>query len=207
VPDRMLIDHHDFEMMLFGEDARQWHAGMPFDDAVAPRLEGPWRQANGLRFRINYLKPKGYFKVDRSEAEITIGSRTRRVQLQARLAPAYWRSYALYCERDWVDYEIAMENLTGRDLENLRVSTNQEGFNFQGGAGQMLGEVQLAALKSLAKGGRAVLMGKMQLSGFAAAGSNFEQTHLTVDSEGADGSRTRLVDDPQANIVDPLRSR
>jgi hypothetical protein len=120
---------------------------------------------------------------------------------------AYLRTYALYHEGDIVDYEIELENTTGRDLKNLLVFTNQEGFNLRGGMGKPLGNVQLSILKSLAAGGRAVLMGQARLAGFEAAGSNFEQTHLTVDMEGAGTGRTRLVDDPQANIVDPPRSR
>jgi hypothetical protein len=208
VQDRMLIDHHDFNMVLFGQDARDWRGVLPVShEAVAPRLDGPWRQANGLRFRINYLKPEGYFKVNHGEIEVTEGARIQRFQRDVPLPAAYWRTYALYHEGDVVAYEIELDNRTGRDLENLHVFTNQEGFNVRGGMGRLLGHVQLATLRSLAKAGRAVLRGQARLAGFEAAGGNFEQTHLTVDAEDAGAGRTRLVDEPQANIVDPPRSR
>ena len=207
VQDRMLIDNHDFDMIAFGQDARQWRGGLSVThEVVAPRLEGSWRQANGLRFRINYLKPEGYFTAGPAGIEVTEGSRVLRIRRDVRWNPAYWRTYALYHEGDVVDYEIELENLTGRDLENLLVFSNQEGFNYSGGMGRLLGQVQLSTLKSLAAGGRAVLLGQTRLSGFDAAQSNFEQTHLTVDTEDARTGRTRLVDDPQAGVVDPPRS-
>lgn len=203
-PDRMLIDHHDFDIVGAGTDVREWRAELPVThQAVAPRFAGPWRQEHGLRFRINYLKPEGYFTVRSGEVEVTEGSRTQRFQRNVPLAPDYWRTYALYHEGDLVDYEIELVNDTGRDLEGLLVFTNQEGFDYRGRIGSLLGRVQLSTLKSLAAGGRAVILGQARLSGFAAAGSNFEQTHLTVDTESAQAGRARLVDDPQAGIVDP----
>ena len=208
VPDRMLIDHHDFEMVAFGQDAHDWRGALPAThQVVAPVLEGPWRQAHGLRFRINYLKPEGFFTVRSGEIEVTEGSRTQSFRRYVPLGPQYWRTYALYHEGDVVDYEIELKNATGRDLTDLLVFTNQEGFNYRGGMGCLLGHVQLVTLKSLAAGGRVVLRGQARLSGFAAAGSNFEQTHLTVDTESGRNVRTRLVDDPQAGILDPPRSR
>ena len=207
-PDRMLIDHQDFNMILFGQEARQWRGGRPVThEVVAPRLEGPWRQAHGLRFRINYLKPEGTLTLGSHGSEVREGSFPPRFYVDVALTPTYWRTYALDHEGDVVDYEIELENLSGRDLENLLVFTDQEGFNYRGGMGKLLGHVQLSTLKSLAAGGRAVLLGQARLSGFAAAESSFEQTHLTVDTEGSQTGRTRLVDDPQAGIVDPPRSR
>ncbi len=203
--DRMLINHDGFDMILFGQDAR---LEVVTYEAVAPRLEGPWRQAHGLRFRINYLKPEGYLMLGaHGTVDMTRGSRTRRSYMDLALPPAYLRTYALYHEGDVVGYEIELENITGRDLENLLVFTNQEGFNYRGGMGRLLGQVQLSTIKSLAAGGRVVLSGTARMSGFEAAGSIFEQTHLTVDTEGTQARRTRLVDDPQAGIVDPPRSR
>ena len=54
--------------------------------------------------------------------------------------PAEWLASFV----DVVDYEIELENLTGRDLGNLLVFTNQEGSNSLGGMGKLLGQVQLS---------------------------------------------------------------
>jgi hypothetical protein len=175
---------------------------------VAPRFDGPWHQSNGLRFRINYLKPEGYFTIRRNEVEQTEGSHTRRFPRDvATLAPAYLRTYALYYEGDWVDYEIELENLTDRELKNLLVFANQEGFNSCGGEGKQLDYGRLFRLKSLAAGGHTILLGKARIAGNAASGSGLEQTHLAVDADDGETGRMRLVDDPQAGIVDPPASR
>jgi hypothetical protein len=195
-PDRVPIEHHGFEITCVWPElqARQ---------VVAPRFDGPWHQSNGLRFRINYLKPEGYYTIRRNEVQLTEGSRTWRVPSHVTLAADYLRTYAVYYEGDLVDYEIELENLTGRDLKNLVVFSKQEGFNRRGGVGKPLDSGRLYSLKSLAAGGRAVLMGRARIAGNAAAGSGLEQTHLAMDA--ADG--TRLIDDPQAGIVDPPSSR
>jgi hypothetical protein len=91
-------------------------------------------------------------------------------------------------------------------MENLQFFSGQEGLNSSGKAGRALGEPRLVTLDSLGPGEKAMLFGKMTISGSEAAGSNFEQTHLTVYGDHGEAGRELLVDEPQANIVDPPRS-
>ncbi|MBI5241221.1 MAG: hypothetical protein HY926_12180 [Elusimicrobia bacterium] len=208
VQDRMLIDHHDFDMVAFGQEARDWRGSMPpTHQVVAPVLQGPWRKSHGLRYRINYLRPEGFFELSREGIYVTDGSREMRVVRRVALGPEYLRTYALYHEGDLVDYEIELVNETGWDLEGLLAFTNQEGFDLRGRIGRLLGRVQLAASGPVSAGQRVVLRGQARLAGFEAAGSNFEQTHLTVEVEDSRTGRRRLVDDPQAGILDPPRAR
>jgi hypothetical protein len=204
----MLIDARDFRMVLFGQSAREWSGGrLVTHEPMAPVLQGPWRASRGLRYRINYLRPEGFVTVTADGVDATEGGRSAHVAGALRLGPEYERTYALYHEGDVVDYEIELVNETGRDLASLWAFTNQEGFESRGRIGRLLGGVQLATSGLVMAGQRVVLRGQARLAGFAAAGSNFEQTHLTVETEDARTGRLRLVDDPQAGIVDPPSSR
>jgi hypothetical protein len=206
--DRMLINTAGFDMVAFRGVGGDWRGELPqMHTPVAPRLEGPWRESHGLRFRINYLKPEGFFKVDGTdEIEVTIpqGSRRYPVAQHVKLPPQYWRTYAIYHGGDVVDYEIELENTSDRTLENLLVFSSQESFNLMGRMGKMLGPVELFKVKTLPPGGHVWLSAKMTIAGYETAGGNFEQSHLSVYTEGENG-RQNVVDDPQANIVDPPR--
>ncbi len=205
VADRMLIDKTGFDIVAFGEEIR-WrrHSAAPTHEVAAARIDGPWKQQGGLRFRVSYLKPEGFITLSAKGALVQEGTGPAREMGVTRRAPAWLHGrYAIYHEGDQVSFEIELENTTGEELESLEVFTGQEVLALDGGAGRLLGEVQTYAPVNLPAGGRGVLTGKLKVAGAAVARSNFEQTHLSVYQPSERGPGRRLVDEPQAGILDP----
>lgn len=204
-PDRMLVDARGFDFVAFGEGLRWARAGRPVvHEVAAPRIEGPWKEQNGLRFRLTYLKPEGFITLDKDGALVREGTGPgRRMSASRRIPERIFGRYAVYHEGDLVDYEIELMNVSGARLSGLEVFTGQEVMDPEGGTGRLLGDVGSFEPVSLAAEGRAVLKGKLRVAGAAVARSNFEQTHLTVYRPGEKGDSRRLVDEPQAGIIDP----
>ena len=149
---------------------------------VASSYEANWVETGGVRFRVSYLRPEGYFKVHGKGAPEIL-----------------WGTYPVYHLNDMVDYQIELTNSRNTPLTGLHIRTKQEILNPKGQAGYPLGEPQAFSSGVLPAGGSTVFKARFKVSGR----SQFEQTHLWVYAAGLYGARELVADTPWAGIVDP----
>lgn len=150
--------------------------------SVASSYEANWVETGGVRFRVSYLRPEGYFTV------------------RGKGAPEIlWDTYPVYHKDDMVDYQIELINLRSTPLTDLHIHTRQEILSLKGQAGTPLGEPQVFSTGVLPAGERTVFKARFKVTGRA----NFEQTHLSVYAAGLNGVRELVADTPWAGIVDP----
>lgn len=171
------------------------------------RFRMPWRRGKGLRLRLSYLDPEG--EVQGSAAGYTVLRPGQPVRmLEAKVPAALRRSFPVYGAGRTITVEIELWNTGSRTLRRLWVAARQEDYQESGGAGPLIGSVaKPVRVARLGPGERVALRLQVRLSSdprYSRQPVNFEQTHVLVAQDGADG-RVVVVNAPHAGIVDPPR--
>ncbi|MEK9145948.1 MAG: hypothetical protein AAB339_10090, partial [Elusimicrobiota bacterium] len=200
IPDRMLFRPED---RRGPRPLPNLSFGRRIDDALLPVFQGKWQTQNGLRFRINYLRPVGICLLSEIGMVYRFRGQTR-LDTHARFPREYAGTYPVYWPETVVRYQVEIENAGPEPLEKLRVLAAQEDFNPGGGSGTSLGGFTDWFVPVLRTGERKLLEGVVRMSGAAEGRTSvFEQTHLNVLEEGKGAGGRELVDAPQAGLVDP----
>ncbi|MEK7744427.1 MAG: hypothetical protein AAB578_08580, partial [Elusimicrobiota bacterium] len=199
-PDRMLVTPED---RRGPRPLANLSYGRRIDDALLPVFQGRWQVQNGLRFRVNYLRPVGICLLTELGMVYRFRGQTR-LDTHARFPREYAGTYPVYWPEAVVRYQVEIENVGPGPREKLRVLAAQEDFNPEGGPGTSLGGLTDWFVPVLRTGERKLLEGVVRMSGAAEGRTSvFEQTHLNVLEEGKGAGGRELVDAPQAGLVDP----
>ena len=200
VPDRMLFTPED---RRGPRPLANLSFGRRIDDALLPVFHGRWQTQNGLRFRVNYLRPVGICLLSEIGMVYRFRGQTR-LDTHARFPREYAGTYPVYWPETVVRYQVEIENIGPEPREKLRVLAAQEDFNPDGGPGLSLGGLTDWFVPVLRTGERKLLEGVVRMSGADQGRTSvFEQTHLNVLEEGKGAGGRELVDAPQAGLVDP----
>ncbi|MBI5239483.1 MAG: hypothetical protein HY926_03355 [Elusimicrobia bacterium] len=179
-------------------------SGISHSQSVMPRLDGRWIDGHGLRYRVNYLNPKGFSRASGQGVEYM--ERGRRMLNRGEVLPRkLWDTYAIYAHGDTVDYEVEIQNTAEEPLHDVAVLVSEEVLNRQGGAGQPLNPAQLLRLQgTLAPGRGTKLRGSFPIVINWVFQGSFEQTHVRVSAKtGAEAQPTVRGEAYQAGVIDP----
>lgn len=169
------------------------------------RMEGPWREGRGIRYRVTYLDSIG---VSWSAPDGLHGYIPYRGAIRAPGAypELFGRRLATYFAGDAARYEVEIEN-TGGFLGELRLWASEEEYAESGARGPAIREPQRAgASRVVALGpGRRIVLARSLRVGHGRAALNLEQTHLVIEARDVYGDQRVLADDPQAGVLDPPR--
>jgi hypothetical protein len=171
---------------------------------IRERFEERWLQGEGVRCRLSYLRPPGlsWGAEDGFYLQYT-GLEARR--LPQSIPAVLRRQFPIYFPGDQVEVDVEIVNSGGRTLRDLLAFAGQESFTGSPRVGQPLSELSIKTISELAPGQRAVLRFELSLPPAVAGGAsvNFDQTHLTLKRVMPDGSSVKLLDEPQAGVIDP----
>lgn len=98
------------------------------------KIEGPWIERPGLRFRVNFVDSLGVSWMDAAgmHSYVPYGGRENE---PGRFDERYFHRYATYFDGQRVHYEVEIENTGAEPLRDLRVWANLEQFEPNGGRG------------------------------------------------------------------------
>jgi hypothetical protein len=189
------------------------------------RIEGPWHEGQGIRYRVNYLESLGLTWNDAAGLHAFVPFQGR--QSAPAAAVPFGAKFGTFFAGQSVHYEVEIENVGPERLRGLKIWSNQEDFAPDGGRGAAVKDASKAScpceailrlfrpsryevpggsyapsrIASLAPGNRIVIE-RFYREGSGSGKVNLEQTHLLIAARGAAGENV-LANDPRAGIVDP----
>lgn len=167
---------------------------------VLKPFHGPWREANGVRARASYFRPRGLIHTDPAGFTAVYADGTT-LHATGHLPDTSLQEFPIYFHGEEVDIQLTIENKTGRTLRDVQLEAVQENFRPVGTEGMRLAPpIELKVADALAPGARAIVHWSFRLEGPSHEAVNLEQTHVRVM---ADGQAAPLLNAPQAGVIDP----
>ncbi len=164
----------------------------------AKRLEGPWIEGRGVRFRINFFNVYGVTEGTADGFTVKMAHGYKKF-VPAKVPEILRKTYPVYFHGDVTRAEIEIQNTGLSPISGLEAAARQETLSDNSQPGLSISEpVALPVRGTLAPGETATLGYSFRLNGPGAARVNFEQTHLVITS-----ADSVLADEAKAAIVDP----